>query len=90
MEDRKIMLSVGGGEKASETTATESSAEVPVDVNVTLKSKYQASAWRLWVVFFGCCVLHFMVFGMHYSFGAMFANLLEEFKAGQGQTGNFQ
>lgn len=27
-----------------------------------------------------------MVFGMHYSFGAMFANLLEEFKAGQGQT----
>jgi len=41
---------------------------------------------RLWVVFFGCCSLHFIVFGMHYSFGAMFAKLLTKFRKGQEQT----
>ena len=43
---------------------------------------------RLWVVFFGCCSLHFIVFGMHYSFGAMFMELLTKFRRSQEQTGN--
>ena len=45
---------------------------------------------KLWVVFFGCCALHFIVFGMHYSFGAMFTKLLTRFNKGQGQTGNYE
>lgn len=44
---------------------------------------------KLWVVFFGCCALHFIVFGMHYSFGAMFTKLLTKFNKGQEQTGNY-
>ena len=44
---------------------------------------------RLLAVFLGCCALHFIVFGMHYSFGAMFTKLLTKFNKGQGQTGNY-
>ena len=43
---------------------------------------------RLWLVLVGCCALHFLIFGMHYSFGAMFTALLSKFNKGQGQTGN--
>eukprot|EP00794_Sanderia_malayensis_P010723 gene10723-11871_t len=57
-----------------------------MDVALVLETKYESSHFRLLVVFIGCCMLHFMTFGMHYSFGAMFASLLEEYHAGQGKT----
>lgn len=57
------------------------------NVTLLLEPECKTPKCRLWIVFIGCCVLHFMVFGMHYSFGVMFQNLLTTFNAGQGQTG---
>ncbi len=57
------------------------------DLALIMRPKYKSSSFRLGIVFIGCCILHFMTFGMHYSFGAMFKNLLDEFNAGQGKTG---
>ncbi|XP_066932770.1 monocarboxylate transporter 10-like [Clytia hemisphaerica] len=39
-----------------------------------------------WVMFFASCVLMFMVFGVHYTYGILYPNLLKEFKRGEGQT----
>jgi len=40
-----------------------------------------------WVMLFASCVLMFMVFGVHYTFGILYPSLLKEFDQGEGKTG---
>ena len=41
-----------------------------------------------WVMLVAGCVLMFLVFGVHYTYGILYPNLLKEFKKGEGKTGN--
>lgn len=65
----------------------ESSQEDVADQQFVAKIGRNTTNYRLWIVFLACCVLHFVIFGMHYSFGAVFAKLLLKFNKGQGKTG---
>ena len=40
-----------------------------------------------WLAFLASCIIHYMVFGMHYSFGILFPSLIKEFGEGEGKTG---
>ena len=40
-----------------------------------------------WVMLVAGCVLMFLVFGVHYTYGILYPNLLKEFKKGEGKTG---
>ena len=40
-----------------------------------------------WVMFIAVCVIMFMVFGIHYTYGILYPFLLKEFNKGEGQTG---
>lgn len=40
-----------------------------------------------WVMFIASCVIMFMVFGVHYTYGILYPSLLKEYNKGEGQTG---
>ena len=87
--DKKAARPLMLGDSFGSPELNEGRKSILKEVTVYLEPTCKPSKCRLWIVFFACCTLHFMVFGMHYSFGAMFPQLLKTFNAGQGQTGGF-
>ena len=43
-----------------------------------------------WVVCVGTFIVNFVVFGIHNSFGVVYANLLDNIKLGEVQTGRYE
>jgi hypothetical protein len=42
-----------------------------------------------WVICCGTFIVNFIVFGIHNSFGVVYANLLDELKMGKAETGEY-